>query len=195
MSCHNECPTPCIVVNVVDIFDECNKFVVFVVGGIRHRGGKARIAIAKYHCLDDRASTRFDDNGNDEKEEEEGSTVTITSDDVIIANGVSGALELALSSLLDENATLLGEFSDNDEKYGEGRGFIMCAWEGGRTVAKLAIDVKSSVRLHQNMFANSPLVLFSHPQERNVRIANDEAVIATRRDAPVVTMTLTATKI
>ena len=186
MSCHNECPTPCIVVNVVDIFDECNKFVVFVVGGIRHRGGKARIAIAKYHCLDDRASTRFDDNGNDEKEEEEGSTVTITSDDVIIANGVSGALELALLSLLDENTTLLGEFSDDDEKWGEGRGIIMCAWEGGKTVAKLAVDAKSSIRSLRNMFANSPLVSFSHPQERNVRIADNEVIIAMRRDAPVI---------
>ena len=127
--------------------------------------------------------TRFDDNGNNEKEEEEGSTMTITPDEVIIANGVCGALELALLSLLDENTTLLGEFSDDDKKWGEGQGVIMCAWEGGKTVAKLAVNAKSSVRLCRNMFANSPLVSFSHPQERNVRIADNEVVIATRRNA------------
>ncbi len=45
------------------------------------------------------------------------------------------------------------------------------------------------------MFVNFPLVSFSHAQERNVRIADDEVVIATRRDAPVVAMTTMATKI
>jgi DNA-binding transcriptional MocR family regulator len=34
----------------------------------------------------------------------------VTPDDVIIANGVSGALELALSSLLDDDTALLGKF-------------------------------------------------------------------------------------
>jgi hypothetical protein len=121
--------------------------------------------------------------------------VTITPDDIIIANGVSGTLELALSSLLDKNTTLLGEFSDNDKKWGAGRGVIMCTWEGGKTVTKLAVNAKSSVRLCRNMFANSPFVSFSHPQERNVRIADDEVVITTQRDAPIVAMTTTATKI
>jgi aspartate/methionine/tyrosine aminotransferase len=34
----------------------------------------------------------------------------LTSDDVIVANGVSGALELALTALLDEDSVLLGAY-------------------------------------------------------------------------------------
>lgn len=42
--------------------------------------------------------------------EEENEVPPLTSDDVIVANGVSGALELALTALLDEDSVLLGAY-------------------------------------------------------------------------------------
>ena len=42
--------------------------------------------------------------------EEEIEVPPLTSDDVIVANGVSGALELALTALLDEDSVLLGAY-------------------------------------------------------------------------------------
>jgi tyrosine aminotransferase len=59
---------------------------------------EARAAVAKHHS--------HQCNGNDD----EGSSTlehTVPPDDVIIANGASGALELALSSLLDKDTILL----------------------------------------------------------------------------------------
>lgn len=42
--------------------------------------------------------------------EEEIEVPPLTSDDIIVANGVSGALELALTALLDEDSVLLGAY-------------------------------------------------------------------------------------
>jgi tyrosine aminotransferase len=68
---------------------------------------EARIAIAKHH-RDHQTSKRSDD--DDDDDERGKGSVMVTPDDVIIANGVSGALELALSSLLDDDTALLGKF-------------------------------------------------------------------------------------
>ena len=46
----------------------------------------------------------------DDGREEEIEVPPLTSDDVIVANGVSGALELALTALLDEDSVLLGAY-------------------------------------------------------------------------------------
>lgn len=60
---------------------------------------QAREAIAKYHS-------------HQEEDKAEGCTIShthkVSMDDVIIANGASGALELALTALLDEDSVLLG---------------------------------------------------------------------------------------
>lgn len=60
---------------------------------------QAREAIAKYHS-------------HQEENKAEGCTIShthkVSMDDVIIANGASGALELALTALLDEDSVLLG---------------------------------------------------------------------------------------
>ena len=65
---------------------------------------QARIAIAKHH-----SSHRFQRKMLNEDDNTSGGDNDVTPDDVIIANGVSGALELALTALLDEDTVLLGE--------------------------------------------------------------------------------------
>lgn len=65
---------------------------------------QARIAIAKHH-----SSHRFQRKMLNEDDNTGGGDNDVTPDDVIIANGVSGALELALTALLDEDTVLLGE--------------------------------------------------------------------------------------
>ena len=63
---------------------------------------QAREAIAKYHS-------------HQEENKAEGCTISrthkVSMDDVIIANGASGALELALTALLDEDSVLLGTYA------------------------------------------------------------------------------------
>jgi tyrosine aminotransferase len=62
---------------------------------------EARNAIHKYHYANVNNNTSW-------RCREDGSNVVVTSpDDVIVANGVSGALELALTALLDEDSVLL----------------------------------------------------------------------------------------
>ena len=60
---------------------------------------QAREAVAKYHS-------------HQEENKAEGCTIShthkVSMDHVIIANGASGALELALTALLDEDSVLLG---------------------------------------------------------------------------------------
>lgn len=76
---------------------------------------QARIAIAKHHSSHrfQRKMLNEDDNtsGGDNIDANcvAADGLPITPDDVIIANGVSGALELALTALLDEDTVLLGE--------------------------------------------------------------------------------------
>ena len=42
--------------------------------------------------------------------EQDGNALQVSPDDVIVASGASGALELALTALLDEDSKLLGKF-------------------------------------------------------------------------------------
>lgn len=58
---------------------------------------EARAAIAKHH-----SNLSMNEHGKN--------ALQVSADDVIVANGASGALELALTALLDEDSVLLGEF-------------------------------------------------------------------------------------
>ena len=58
---------------------------------------RARAAIANHHS-------------NLSKMEDGKNAVEVSADDVIVANGASGALELALTALHDEGSVLLGKF-------------------------------------------------------------------------------------
>ena len=69
---------------------------------------EARLAIAKHHSSSSSASSSSTASTNDEEMKyQKGRDVTM--DDVIIANGASGALELALTALLDDDSVLLGK--------------------------------------------------------------------------------------
>lgn len=74
---------------------------------------EARLAIAKHHSTllsssSSSASSSSTASTNDEEMKyQKGRDVTM--DDVIIANGASGALELALTALLDHDSVLLGK--------------------------------------------------------------------------------------
>lgn len=73
------------------------------------------MAIAKHHLSGmttasaecNKMESNIDDTGVDPASFDAAAVVEVTSDDVIIANGVSGALELALTSLLDDDSILL----------------------------------------------------------------------------------------
>lgn len=62
---------------------------------------EAREAIAKHH------SNLMKDSG---EEGDDSIVPSVTPDDVIVANGASGALELVLTALLDEDSVLLGKY-------------------------------------------------------------------------------------
>ena len=69
---------------------------------------EARLAIAKHHSTLLASSSSSTASTNDEEMKyQKGRDVTM--DDVIIANGASGALELALTALLDDDSVLLGK--------------------------------------------------------------------------------------
>ena len=70
---------------------------------------EARTAIAKHHSNLMKDDDRSKDGEEEHEVEEQPKKVDVTPDDVIVANGASGALELALTALLDEDSVLLGE--------------------------------------------------------------------------------------
>lgn len=80
---------------------------------------KARMAIAKHHSSHihwRKMEGTILNQSNDVDAhcvaidgQENNHMISVSPDDVIVANGVSGALELALTALLDEDTVLLGE--------------------------------------------------------------------------------------
>ena len=73
---------------------------------------EARAAIAKHHSnlmMKDDTLRQSIEEGVEEEDVDVPKKVNVTPDDVIVANGASGALELALTALLDEDSVLLGE--------------------------------------------------------------------------------------
>ena len=72
---------------------------------------EARNAIAKHHSSHEHWSRMHGVATDDGRREQNIEVIPpLTSDDVIVANGVSGALELALTALLDEDSVLLGAY-------------------------------------------------------------------------------------
>ena len=105
---------------------------------------EARDAIARHHHRHGKSSS------SDAKAKAGARTTTTpTSDDVVVAGGASGALELALTALLDEDTALLGEWAG---VFRFGRARRRRISEG-----KLIIIVSLSLFLFLFLFLSPPL--------------------------------------